>query len=295
MEVLTYEQKRIINPEYEETIMFLMEKIKKYHGKYNNKEFKEWLTSALMLEIDIQKDNTYDEETLSKINKIEFAQEIINFNTYGNIRKFLENYDQTLTFPGRGYNGNQYNYPVWHDRFVPGEPNIPRSDSDKIQVLEMPKTEGKSIITITGPIERSKKIRQLQIDKMILGLYKKSKETPKTNFETLTNYHYNIGLSPMIQILNEWIRRCHEDTIISPQGFSKIRIMASVDEEKQKINDYTTELYKALEKEYGMFNRPPRYETPIGKIDVDTKGTITETYPIKETPVATWQKKITHY
>jgi len=102
METLTYEQKRIINLEYEETIVFLMEKIKKYHGKYNTKEFKEWLTSALMLEIDIQKDNTYDEETLSKINKIEFAQEIINFNTYGNIRKFLENYDRTLTFPGGG-------------------------------------------------------------------------------------------------------------------------------------------------------------------------------------------------
>lgn len=295
METLTYEQKRIINLEYEETIVFLMEKIKKYHGKYNTKEFKEWLTSALMLEIDIQKDNTYDEETLSKINKIEFAQEIINFNTYGNIRKFLENYDQTLTFPGRGYNGNQYNYPVWHDRFVPGEPNIPRSDSDKIQVLEMPKTEGKSIITMTGSIQRSKKIRQLQIDKMILELYKKSKEKPKTNFEAITNYHYNIGLSPMIQILNDWIRRCHEDTIINPQGFPKIRIMASVDEESQKINDYTTELYKALEKEYGMFNRPPRYETPIGKIDVDTKGTITETYTIKETPVSTWQKRITHY
>ena len=52
METLTYEQKRIINLEYEETIVFLMEKIKKYHGKYNTKEFKEWLTSALMLEID---------------------------------------------------------------------------------------------------------------------------------------------------------------------------------------------------------------------------------------------------
>ncbi len=30
-------------------------------------------------------------------------------------------------------------------------------------------------------------------------------------------------------------------------------------------------------------------------IDVDTKGNITETYPIKETPVATWQKRIIHY
>lgn len=34
MEVLTYEQKRIINPEYEETIMFLMEKIKKLMDYY---------------------------------------------------------------------------------------------------------------------------------------------------------------------------------------------------------------------------------------------------------------------
>ena len=38
MEVLTYEQKRIINPEYEETIVFLMEKIKKYHGKYSTQQ-----------------------------------------------------------------------------------------------------------------------------------------------------------------------------------------------------------------------------------------------------------------
>ena len=295
MESLTREQKRIIDPEYEETIIFLMEKIKKYHGKYNTKEFKEWLTSALMLEIDIQKDNTYDEATLSKIDKIEFAQKIINFNIYGNIRKFLENYDHTLTFPGRGYNGNDYNYPVWHDRFVPGDPNIPRGDSDKIQVLEMPSTESKSIITITGPIERSKKIRQLQIDKMILELYKQSKEKPKTNFESITDYHYNMDLASKIQILNDWIIRCKGDYIGNPHKFPRTRILASVDEESQKINDYTDKLYKALENEYGKFNKMVRHEESSGKIAVDTKGIITETYPIKETPVSTWQKRITHY
>lgn len=296
MEKLTTEQRRIINPEFEEMILWLIEKIKKYHGKYNSKELKEWLTALLMLEIDLQKDTTYNDEMLRNINKIEFARIIFNFNIYGNMRKFLENYDRTLKFPGGGYNGDNSYYPVWHDGFVlTDDPNIQRSDSDKIEILELSNLKNKTLITLTGPIKRNKEIRQLEIDKMIIKLYKKSLEKPEINFKPVIDYYYHINLASDIKILHDWMCRCNEDSIVQPHGFYRTRINTSVDEESPKINDYVNELYKAFQNEYGQFIEPPRYETPIGKIDVDTKGTITETYPIKETPVATWQKKITHY
>ena len=297
MEILTIEQKRIINPEFEEMILWLIEKIKKYHGKYNSKELKEWLTALLMLEIDIQKDNTYNEETLKSINKNYFVQEIINFNIYGNIRRFLENYDGTLTFPGGGYNGDGYGYPVWHDRFVPGEPNIPRGDSDKIEILGLSTPKNKTIITLTGTTSRSKKIRQMEIDKMIVELYKLSQEKPKVNFDPVIDYHYNMKLAHIIHILNDWACRCNDDRLVQPRGFSNPKgVINSIPEVDKKINAYVNELYKALNQEYGTFKEKfRRPEEVIGKIDVDTKGNITETYPIKETPVATWQKRIIHH
>lgn len=296
MSIITPEQKRIINPNFEEIILWLIEKIKKYNGIHNSKEFKEWLTALLMLDIDIQKDNTYDEETLQRINEVFFVQEIINFNVYGNIRKFLEDYDRTLTFPGGGYNGTHYGYPVWHDRFVPGEPNIPRSDSDKIQILEIPKPNDKTIITLTGTTSRSKKIRQMQIDKMIVELYKSSQEKPKVNFDPVIDYHYNMKLAYIIHILNDWACRCNEDRLVQ-RGFDKTKSAPrSIPEECEKINTYVNELYKALKQEYGPFEE--KFRRPgevIGKINVDEKGNITETYPIKETPILTYQKRITHY
>lgn len=292
MEILTPEQKRIINPEFEEMVFFLIEKIKKYHGIHDSKEFKEWLTALLMLDIDIQKDTTYNEETLKSINKNYFVQEIINFNIYGNIRRFLENYDGTLTFPGGGYNGDGYGYPVWHDRFVPGEPNIPRSDSDKIEILGLSTPKNKTIITLTGTTSRSKKIRQMQIDKSIAELYKLSQEKPEINFDPVIAYHYNMKLAPIIHILNDWACRCNEDRLVQ-RGFDKTKSAPrTIPEENEKINRYVIGLYKALNQEYGTFKGPG--ET-IGKIDIDTKGNITETCPIKETPVVTWQKRITHY
>ena len=293
MEILTPEQKRIINPEFEEMVFFLIEKIKKYHGIHDSKEFKEWLTALLMLDIDIQKDTTYNEETLQKINRIDFIQRIINFNIYGNVRKFLENYDGTLTFPGGGYNGDGYGYPVWHDRFVPGESNIPRSDSDKIEILGISKPKNKTIITLTGTTSRSKKIRQMQIDKMIAKLYKLSQEKPKVTFNPTIDYYYNMNLAPEIQILHDWICRCNEDRLVQLGGFSNPRnitrnIINSIPEEDKKINAYVIELYKALNQEYGTFKEIFRRPGEItGKIDVDTKGNITETNLIKETPIAT--------
>lgn len=299
MSMITDEQKRIITPDFEERILYLIEKIKKYHGKYNSKELKEWLTALLMLEIDLQNDTTYNEKMLKNINRIEFAQNIFNFNIYGSIRKFLEKNDGTLTFPGGGYNGDYYDYPVWHDRFIPADPKIPRGASDKIEVLKINTSDEhlkKTIITLTGPTIRSKKIRQLQIDKMIIKLYEQSLKKPEINFDPVIDNYYRMHLAPDIQILHDWICRCSEEVIAQPHGFYRTQIKDSIDEESQKINDYVNKLYKAFQNEYGQFKEPfRRPDEIIGKIDIDTKGTITETYPIKETPTATWKKRITHY
>ena len=293
---ITEEQKRIINLEYEETLLWLIEKISKYQGKYSTKQLKEWLTSLLMLEIDIQKDNTYNEEILKGINKIGFTQLIFNFNIYANIRKILEEFDENLTFPGGGYNGKSI-YPVWHDRFTPNESNIPRGSADKIEILNISLPENKTTITLTGESRRSKKIRQLQIDKMIIELYKKSLEKPNTNYEPIKDYYYNMDLGQIIHILNDWICRCNEDRLVQAHGiYKKIKKINSISEEQTKINEYASMLYQLLQQEYGPFKEQfRRPEEVIGKIDIDTKGAITETYTIKETPIVTWQKKIEHY
>lgn len=122
-----------------------------------------------MLEIDILKDKTYDEETLKKIEKIDFIQKIIEFNIYGSIRKLLETYDHKLTFPGTGYNGNGTDYPVWHK---------------KIPILEIDVFN--QIITLPEEIIVSPKLRYEQIDKLIEKLLKDA-----TTIDDYINNIYN--------------------------------------------------------------------------------------------------------
>ena len=252
----------------------LKTKISQYNGKYKSEELKEYLKSLLALEIDILKDKSYNDEQLEELKKIKIARRIINFNVYGNLRKYLTKYDNTLIWPGESYNERSSAYPVWHER-IPASKN----PSDKTPVLKIQSPNefignDKTIITLNS-IVVSPKIRYEQIDKMIKELYQESISKPDYKF--YEDYHYKIKLGCIIDQLSDWKSRRDELT-----------------EEQEIMKKYLFELYKNLKGKYGPFEEILKSSDRKEKISLENSRIIGTT-TIKETPVAVFQKRIEYH
>lgn len=262
----SFEEIPFYNYELKELLKDLRKKITKYNGKYNNKEFKEHLEALLMLDIDILKDNTYNEEQVEEFKNINIYRRLINLNIYGSMKKFLSNLDESIVWPGRIYNEDIAWYPVWKNNkeILTIDFLNPISENEKV-VITLPQE------TIVSP-----EVRYKQIDKLIEQLYETHKQTPK--IKNLKKWYYHMKLGYIIDQLSSL--RTREDKLTKEQKI---------------INSYNYELYKELDKEYGPFKNTFRLDHNNEKIIVDEKGNIISTTTVKETPVATFQKKIFYH
>lgn len=272
-------QQEFIIPGYETTLSKLIDEILEYNGEYSSEKLKNWLMDLLRLRIDVQSDQTFDEEILKKINQIEVARRVINLNIYASVIKLLKEYDDSLICFGMGYNENNNIYTVGHDKFSKEKQSkIDRFDVLKIETPSEKNENQKTIITF-GPLTTiSKEIRHDQVDEMIKELYNESKkEFFKT--EHSIEFHYLRNLGEKIRVLNECIRRSDE-----------------LSEEAQQTNKYLADLCAEFERRYGHFEHPIQMPNQIiGQTHITKNGKKIETQTIKETPVITYRKQIFHY
>ena len=263
-----YEEISFMNSNLKELLKDLKKRLTKYDGRYQTKQFREWIESLLMLETDILKDNTYNDKELEYIKRIRFVNRIINFNIYGNIRKITEN-ENTLKWLGQPYDEDISNYKVY-----------PKNNSgSEIPSIELDFNK-KPTIKIHSGIVLEKKERHYQIDELIEELYKK-KKTELMKMHSL-DYHYDMVLGHDIRRLNE---------LISRTDFTENQI---------KTSEHNYNLYKLLKEEYGPFEErynlskiPPRPKDE--EIQINEHAVITGTSTVKETPVAVLKKVIEYY
>ena len=261
----TFEEIWFNNSESKELLKDLRTKITKYNGKYSSKEFKEYLESLLVLDIDILKDNTYNEEQIEELKKIKIFRRLINFNVYGSMRKLLSDIDECIVWPGTIYKEDITWYPVWKN-----EEEI--LTLDFLSQIE----ENKTVITLPQETIISPNVRYEQIDKLIEHLYETYKKTPE--IKNLKKWYYHIKLGCIIDQLSS-LRARRDD----------------LTKEQKIINKYNLELYKKMDKEYGPFENTFHLDHRNEKIIIDEKGNIISTTTVKETPIATFQKKIIYH
>lgn len=266
MEKKSFEEIPFINSNLEELLKDLRKRLTKYDGRFQTKQFKEWVESLLTLETDILKDTTYNEKELEYIKRIKFVNRIINFNIYGSIRKLTEN-DNTLKWLNNPYKEENVKYKIY-----------PKNNYE-IPSIELDFKE-KPTIKLQSSIVLSNKIRYEQIDKMIEELYKnKKEETMKLHS---ANYHYDMVLGYDIKRLNGLINR------------------KDLTEKQIKISEFNYNLFEKFREEYGPFeekydlSKIP-FESKQEEIDVNENGVITGESIVKETSVAVLKKVIEYY
>ena len=256
----SFEEIPFYNHELKELLEELRKKITKYNGKYNSKEFKEYLEALLMLDIDILKENAYKEE----YKNISIYERIINFNIYGSMRKFISNLDKKIVWPGAAYNEDVSYYPALKKEEV-------------LSVDTFSKNE-KVVITLPPETLISPDLRHQETDRLIEQLYNESKSKP--NFKSSEKYHYMMKLGNIIKQLS-LLNSCES--------------MRTLTNNQKKTNLYNNELYKEIEKEYGPFKNTFRLDHNNEEISVDVKGNIIGLSTVKETPIAIFQKKYIYH
>lgn len=266
MEKKSFEEIPFMNSNLEELLKDLRKRIIRYDGRYQTKQFREWIESLLTLETDILKDTTYNEKELEYIKRIKFVNRIINFNIYGSIRKLTEN-DNTLKWLNNPYKEENVKYKIYPKNNY----EIPSIELDFIK---------KPTIKIHSGIVLEKKERHEQIDKLIEELYRKKKEElMKLHSE---NYHYDMVLGYDIKRLNGLMNR------------------KDLTEKQIKISEFNYNLFEKFREEYGPFEE--KYDLskiPLRpkdeEIDVNENGVITGESIVKETSVAVLKKVIEYY
>lgn len=265
------------NHDFRDLLKDLRQKISKYKGKYDSKEFKEFLLALLYLDIDILRDKTYSEEQLEQLKKIRIFRRLLDYNIYGSLRKFLTSTDNSLIF-SEVYDEDSMVYQVYNESFLS---------------LEMDFWGDKCIITLPSEVLQASKLRYEKMDKLLDVLEEKRKErkstlekkakidlpirfTARSREKMEEDYFYNIEIGTIIEQLIELKLRhsCLPNT---------------------KQNEYNNELYEKLAETYGPFQQNFTFDHKNEEINLDSEGTITGTSTVKETPVAIFQKKTIYY
>lgn len=218
MQKKPFEQIPFYNYELKDLLENLRNKISKYNGEYNNKEFKEYLEALLTLDIDILKDNTYTEEQIEKFKRIDIYRRLMNFNIYGSMKKFLSTIDKTIIWPSRVYEEDKTYYLAWRD----GE-----------RILDIDLDNEKPIISLETLVE-SRKIRYIQTKRKIEELYKNSKNMKEKQYKSEKKYY---ELMDMIDEIKEMLTR------------------KELNEEQINTQKYHDWVYKKFEEEYGPFKK----------------------------------------